>query len=312
MIFSLCFLVYARKIMTRSLYEKNNPFFRNLLSTVAFVSSGWGTPSTSKVPDAKTVVHALSGLSIPFIENKGQIDIDVAYYAKTLGSTLYVTKKGEMVYGFPGFTVVERISGLTAHPRGFTPSRTTVSSFVGNDPSRWQKALPTYTAVSLGEISPGITVSLSAYGGKIEKIINVSPHTDPFLTLTIDGASSLGLSSEGELIIHTEKGDLTFSKPIAYQEIDGNRTSINIAYMLPIPTAPNAQLPISYTFALGPYDPEHTLIIDPILQSTYLGGSQGEIGDALQLVHRGYMWQGRPPPPTSLARLGALSKPIVF
>jgi hypothetical protein len=272
-------------------------FLAMFLSIVVFVSSGWGTPSPSKLPDVKKAAHALSGLSIPFVENRGQIDNDVAYYAKTLGSTLYVTKKGEMVYGFPGFTIIERIPGLAVTPRGLTPSRTTVSSFTGNDPSRWQKTLPTYAAVSLGEISPGISVSLSAYGGKIEKIITVSPHTSPCLTLAVDGASSLGLSPEGELIIHTDKGDLAFSKPIAYQKIDGKRIPVPVAYMLPTPTVPNEQSSMSYTFALGSYDPEQTLTIDPILQSTYLGGTDSDtacglvVGEAgIYVAGSAYSW----------------------
>jgi len=70
----------------------------------------------SSLPDQKTVSSALSSLSVPFIENKGQIDKDVAYYAKTMGATLFVTKKGEMVYGFPDFALVERINGLVPHP----------------------------------------------------------------------------------------------------------------------------------------------------------------------------------------------------
>ena len=48
----------------------------------------------------------------------------------------------------------------------------------------------------------------------------------------MDGASSMDLSPEGELIVHTEKGNLAFSKPIAYQEINGKRVPVSVAYIL--------------------------------------------------------------------------------
>ena len=269
------------------------------LGLVFFVPFSWAT--TSSLPDKETVSHALCSLSIPFIENKGQIDNNVAYYAKTLGSTLYVTRKGEMVYGFAGFTLIERIPGLIPSPKGLTPSHTNVSSFKGNDPSKWQKSLPTYGSVSLGEVTTGIIVSLNAYGGRIEKIITVSPRTAPSVILSVEGASSLGLSPEGELIIHTDQGDLTFSKPVAYQEINGNRIPVPVAYMLPQErdeshhseitgeksAADHPQSAPTYAFAVGSYDSSYPLTIDPILQSTYLGGSGDDSANALALGAEG-------------------------
>jgi hypothetical protein len=247
------------------------------LGALLFAPPGWA--AASNVPDTKAVAHTLSALSVPFIENSGQIDKEVAFYAKTLGATLFVTKKGEMVYGFPDCTLIERIDALTPDPKGLASSRTKVSSFVGNDPSRWRKTLATYKAVSLGEIAPGIDVALHAYGGKIEKIITVSPNTDPALTITLDGASSIDLADTGDLIVHTGKGDLVFSKPVAYQDIEGVRVSVPVAY-LPTPAGlsdsdhalPASRAPHAYGFAFGPYDRTYPLFIDPVLQSTYLGG----------------------------------------
>ena len=248
------------------------------LGALFFAPPGWAAASTA--PDTKAAAQALSALSVPFIENSGQIDKEVAFYAKTLGATLFVTKKGEMVYGFPDCTLVERINGLTPDPKGLASSRTKASSFVGNDPSRWRKTLATYKAVSLGEITPGIDVALHAYGGKIEKIITVSPHTDPAFAITLDGASSIDLADTGDLIVHTGKGDLVFSKPVAYQEIEGVRVSVPVAY-LPTPAGLSdsdqaltaSQAPHAYGFTFGPYDRARPLIIDPVLQSTYLGGN---------------------------------------
>ena len=40
---------------------------------------------------------ALMQLNIPFVQNQGQKNPAVAYYAATLGGTFYVTKNGELV-----------------------------------------------------------------------------------------------------------------------------------------------------------------------------------------------------------------------
>ena len=264
-------------------------FIALCFSVIAFSHPSLGASSSSQLPDAKEISPALSALSIPFIENRGQIDSDVAYYAKTFGATLFVTRAGEMVYGFPGYTLVERIPGLTPNPKGLTPAKTNVSSFIGNDLSKWQKTLPTYTAVSLGEVTRGMTLTLKAYGGRVEKIITVSPHTDPSLAITVDGAFSLGLSDAGELLIHTDKGELTFSKPFAYQEINGTKIPVAVAYMLAPADFPlghplsASSVQLAYSFSLGPYDPSYSLTIDPILQSTYLGGGGDDYAYALAI-----------------------------
>jgi len=40
-------------------------------------------------------------LQMPFIANNGQVDEQVAFYAKTFGGTVFVTKEGEIVYSLP-------------------------------------------------------------------------------------------------------------------------------------------------------------------------------------------------------------------
>ncbi len=40
-------------------------------------------------------------LQMPFIANEGQVDECVAFYAKTFGGTVFVTKDGEIVYSLP-------------------------------------------------------------------------------------------------------------------------------------------------------------------------------------------------------------------
>jgi hypothetical protein len=64
------------------------------------------------------------------------------------------------------------------------------------------------------------------------------------------------------------------TRPVAYQERGGARRAIAVAYEV---------RGDSYGFHLGAYDPELPLVIDPLLQATYLGGSGGEAAWAMAI-----------------------------
>src|SRR4030042_1406895 len=79
---------------------------------------------------------------------------------------------------------------------------------------------------------------------------------------------------------------MRFTKPVAYQEGTVNRKQsvvssqkqyrnyIDVAYVV------NGN---DYGFKVGNYDPTRPLVIDPLLQSTYLGGNGSETGQAIAL-----------------------------
>ena len=58
-------------------------------------------------------LKAIKGIRIPFIENKGQIDNRVTFYAKTFGGTVFVTKEGKLVYNLLRFEG-EKLNGGVA------------------------------------------------------------------------------------------------------------------------------------------------------------------------------------------------------
>jgi hypothetical protein len=69
---------------------------------------------------------------------------------------------------------------------------------------------------------------------------------------------------DGALVAATAEGDVRFTAPEAYQMLDGSRRSVSAAYDVHGNT---------YGFRLGPHDPTAPVVIDPLLQSTYLGGN---------------------------------------
>jgi len=150
-----------------------------------------------------------------------------------------------------------------------------VSYFLGKDKKKWVSGVSTYDYVSLGEIWKGIELKVRAYGNNVEKLFYINPQTGVNeIKIRLEGAKKLEVAKDGRLKVVTEKGEVYFSKPVAYQEIAGKKKEIKVAYVVKGK---------EYTFKLGQYDPTRPVIIDPLLASTYLGGSDWDEALALAL-----------------------------
>jgi hypothetical protein len=214
---------------------------------------------------------------IPFIENLGQVPgEEVAFYAKLFSGTLFVTRDAALVYslgdkdlaGHPiAWAFRESFAGgASAGPKGDEPSTARVSYFKDTTPEG-RRHPPTFARVDLGEVYPGIRIDLRASGANVEKRFHVSPGARvEDISVTIDGAADARIDPVGRLRLETDKGSIAFSAPRGYQEIDGERRPVEVAYTL----ADN-----HYGFRLGRHDPAFEVVIDPLLASTYLGGANG-------------------------------------
>ena len=215
-------------------------------------------------------------LHVPFIANRGQLDPSVNFYARTSFGTVFVTRQGDIVYAMgdrggpsPRAVVRETFSGQgTVRLRGLGPSAVRVSSFLGKHRSRWGRGLSAFAGVDLGTPFDRIGVRLEMVGDTVEKQFLVAAGGDPCtIAVDIEGAEDLGVTRGGELRARTRAGELFFTKPIAYQTIAGTRRDVAIAY---------AVQGTRYGFEVGPFDRSADLVIDPLLHSTFLGGSQSE------------------------------------
>jgi hypothetical protein len=241
---------------------------RALVSAWIFVcsSTAWGSAPL----DATQVGARLAALSVPFVENTGQLDSRVAYRASLFAGALFVTRDGELVYalgnGEGRVALTERLAG-NARPTAAVAHAARVSSFIGADASRHRSALRTYEHVSLGEVFDGVDVRLRTTGVNVEKIFTVRPHADAAsIRIEMGGARSLALGDEGRLVASTAGGEVTFTAPVAFQTIGGRQVPVRVSYRLA--AAGNA-----YGFEVGDYDRNEPLVIDPFLQSIYLGGT---------------------------------------
>ncbi len=252
------------------------------LNSVAFGTLNQG-------PKAK-IPEKVFRIQMPLIANEGQIgDEHVRYYATTFAGTVYVTDKGEMVHvlsssepraekrhlaNSPVKTsmIRERLVGSSSlSPEGKERAETKVNYFIGNDKTKWKADIAAYNLISLGEVYPGVELQLKAYGKRVEKIFRVKPGVDPkAINIKIEGVKALKVNQEGELEVKTGRGEARYSKPLAYQEKDGKRESVQVAYYLDKKT---------YGFMVGEYDTSLPLVIDPeLVYSTFIGGSGVDAG----------------------------------
>ena len=211
-----------------------DPPFSRLASSTSPIRT---LPTSTLLPNGGEIRGEphLAAVRIPFVANAGQTDAAVAYYASTFSGTVFVTKDGDIVYSLPGerhrsgaaqladptpstggWSLTETVVGGTARPRASDAASARVNYFVGNDPARWRNGLPTFDAVSLGEVWPGISLDLRAHGKNVEKLFKVKPGADPSqIRMRVAGARSLRVDGAGALLVATDRGELAFTPPLS-------------------------------------------------------------------------------------------------
>jgi hypothetical protein len=131
-------------------------------------------------------------------------------------------------------------------------------------------SLPSYAELTYSKVWPGIDVIYRGDHGHLKVNFHIQPGFSPRkIKIAYQGSSNISVTSTGHLFVETSVGSFEEDVPVAYQEVNGQRKIIPARYVLEQTGTDEWQ----YGFALGDYDQDKELVIDPILQSTYLGGS---------------------------------------
>jgi hypothetical protein len=253
-------------------------------TTTAAQIAGTGTGGGTSQADATNVSRTFGTLPLPIEVNVGQAPAAVQYLSHGPGFGFYLTADGAATLDLtrpgqdatPGATVTRdalRLSfaGASASPRLLPQAQQAGRSnyLSGTDPTRWLTNVPQFSQVLAQGLYSGIDVAWhSTPDRELEYDFVVAPGADPSaIRLHIDGATSLSLDNQGNLLIGTGGGTLVQSAPVLSQAGSGGARQAVTGSTVILDGS-------DVGFQVGAYDTTRALTIDPVLiYSTYLGGS---------------------------------------
>ncbi len=230
---------------------------------------------------AATHTSAYGQLPLTFERNEGQTDPAVRYLSRGRGYALFLTSTEAVLRlkgaGGEGATVRWQIAGGNREAQvageGSMPGRS--NYLLGNDPAQWRIGVENFAQVRYAAVYPGIDLVYHGNQRQVEYDFVVAPHADPDpIRIAFAGIDAMRLGDDGELVLETAHGRLVQPRPVVYQERSGVREFVDGRFVV----RPNHEI----GFALGDYDRDRELVIDPIIQySTFFGGSTIDQGLAI-------------------------------
>ena len=236
-----------------------------------------------------------SHLPLAFIENRGQIGEEVAYYVKAKGNTIFFTPKGVSFHlsravdaedtAFESLVIpLHFVNANPVPPEGEERLPGRVNSFVGAEKTKWKQGIPIYQRLVYRHLYPGIDLIYTGAGGELKYEFVVHPGADlSQIRLAYEGIEGLGVDADGALRIKTAWGFARDDAPYCYQEIAGERVKVKGRF--------KRIGERTFTFAVDDYQPNYPLIIDPTLSyATYLGGSGENRGHGIAVDGAGNVY----------------------
>lgn len=239
-----------------------------------------------------------------FIENRGQMNRQVAYSVHGRDKSLYFTpqgitfalteprhRSGERPEALPASPRPAKIVPIgretrsagvkagrrwvlkldflganpRAHPEGEAPTTAVMSYFQGPR-DHWQTGVATYRRIRYRDLWPGIDMVYEGTVDRLKYCFELQPGADPKqIRLAYRGATMVELSAEGKLAVSTPAGGFEDEKPVAYQAVNGRQVTIPSAYQLVPDAEQSAAKTQGYGFVVGSYDRDQPLVIDPAM-----------------------------------------------
>jgi len=173
--------------------------------------------------------------------------------------------------------------GAAANPTivGEQPLSTRINYFIGRDPSKWRRNVPTYSQIRYQNVYPGIDLVYYGNNHQVEYDFDLAPGADPSsIQFSVKGADALSLDSLGNLVLSKGSTQMLFQAPVIYQVVNGTRARVAGTYVLRDAT--------HVGFAVEPHDNTKPMVIDPVLvYSTFLGGSSDDFSNAVAVDSAG-------------------------
>lgn len=220
-----------------------------------------------------------------FVENNGQWGSDVRYCARIPNLTVWVTNTG-IVYdhrqtatpttlrdtsapAYAGHIVRMRFMDAATPSAVGRDLQSGISHFLGASNTVHASH---YGSVVLHGVYRGIDVVLSFEQGQLRYDFAIAPHSSPKqIQLRYEGCSadSLHINSTGELSLSLSTGTVQHGRLFAYQSIGDSTAAVACRF--------ERRTHGVIGFAVGEYNPQLPLVIDPLVYASYLGGTATDV-----------------------------------
>ncbi|HET9712874.1 MAG TPA: SBBP repeat-containing protein, partial [Pyrinomonadaceae bacterium] len=255
--------------------------------------------ANTAAPTRARVAESFGRLPLSFELNKGQIDKQVKFLSHGPGYDLFLTST-EAVLRVQKPTVLQveksrdqdvregtvlrlKMLGASARPQveGQEELPGKIHYFIGNDPAKWRRNIPTYRKAYFKDIYPGIDVVYYGTQRELEYDFVIGPGANPkLIRFSVEGADKIRLDKFGKLLLTLKHGEVSLNKPVIYQlDKNGSRREVKGMYVV------NGN---EVRFKLDRFDSGKALIIDPVLSySTLLGSFNSDGANGIAVDSQG-------------------------
>jgi hypothetical protein len=260
----------------------------------------------TKIPDSYAT------LPLSFEANYGQTDARVKFLSCVRGCTLFLTQDEAVLTldekvdtrkakieaaghaprpGKPelkpsgALRMKLRNANPTAKVTGLDKVAGTTNYLIGNDPAKWRKNVPNYARVQYKDVYSGIDLVYHGSQQQLEYDFVVAPGADPRrIAFDVRGAKQILRDGRGDLVFKIGQREVRWHKPFAYQKEKEGSAPREIAADYAITGKDRVG------FELAKYDATKPLYIDPVLYSTYLGGTNTDVGSSIAVDSSGNVY----------------------
>lgn len=234
--------------------------------------------------------------SLAYIENKGQWNNNVTCLARAKNIDNWILSDGGILLDFykiiksksdnkPSFKLTEStkfdsINGHRIHLNWLKSNTNLVfyktkkhteyyNYLVGKDISKHASNVALYDELYAKNLYQGIDIRYYCANNSIRYDLIVKPNANTNqIKLQLDGVININKDEKGNIIMHTNIGEISMQDLFVYEKETNKQ--IECKWVID----ENNELRLS----IGQYNKSNTLIIDPLIYSTYLGGNNPEIG----------------------------------
>jgi len=260
-------------------------FVYSLVFSIATLGLAAGLSAAAPDSNLARGKAAFSQLPLRFEANRGQFDPSVRYAARGGGYDLLFSNEGASLRFGPSKMVDITLPGANSRAsiHGLDPMRARTNYLVGSR-DNWHTDVANYARLQYSQVYPGVDLIYYGSNNHLEYDFVLAPGANPqAIRMRFHGEGTLRVTPQGGLEYEGPDGAMVQQRPVIYQEDSAGRHEIAGRYKFVSRD--------TVALRVDRYDRRRKLVIDPILSySTYLGGSQNDVVNSVQLGPKGLVY----------------------